>query len=372
MNYDMGELVNYNAQAPYGIPTGTYQLKSRNDWPNWYIQLTWHAKLRDVWDIVDPDAPNAPGMHDGAPQLPLMSSVHDHGAAEQHFASSTIDDRPPARSTRSQSTQPIDNSTPHGTTTPSSIDAYNQELARYKVRASEWSAKAERLQKLWNWVNATVSPAIISPVMVQLVTTHNTTLQSLVRALRQELAPTLLSTKNQVRSEYRAHLGAAKQGRVAPQDWYQKWSYLYMRAKSYELAEVDGELAVQDFLDALSHRIAPEWARTMHQRIIQDSILGLQTLTLDQVSRVFSGLMHEHTVRSGKDNPGVFATFGNQSDAIQSAPAGHSSSSSSTRGYRCPCKNRNYTHKWKPTECQALETAVRGLSTPPYTLSEQR
>ena len=94
----------------------------------------------------------------------------------------------------------------------------------------------------------------MSPVMVKLVTDNDTTLQALVRALKEELAPTTLSTKNQVRSEYRAHLGAAKQNRVAPQDWYQKWSYLYMRAKSYELSEVDGELAVQDFLDALSHR----------------------------------------------------------------------------------------------------------------------
>jgi hypothetical protein len=41
-----------------------------------------------------------------------------------------------------------------------------------------------------------------------------------------------------------------------------------MRAKLYELAEVDGPLAVQDFLDALSYKIAPEWARTMNQRII--------------------------------------------------------------------------------------------------------
>ena len=349
----MNELVSYSQQALSGIPTGPYQLKSRSDWPNWYIQLTWHAKLRDVWDLVNPDAPNAPGMHDGAPQLPTISS--------------NIDERPPARSTRSQSAQPNEYNTQEA---QSSLEEYHQELAMYKVKASVWAAKAERLQKLWNWVNATVSPAILSPVMVKLVTNNVTTLQALVRALKEELAPTDVSTQNQVRAEYRQHLGAAKQGRTAPQDWYQKWSYLYMRAKSYELAEVDGALAVQDFLDALSHRIAPEWARTMNQRIIQDSILGLETLNLDQVSRVFGGLMHEHTIRSGKDNPGVFATFGNRSDINQGAPNGNTRGSNAS-GYSCPCRRKGMTHRWKPTECRRLETAVKGSSSPPVEVSER-
>ncbi|KAJ4401523.1 hypothetical protein N0V91_007827, partial [Didymella pomorum] len=154
----------------------------------------------------------------------------------------------------------------------------------YKARSSVWAAKAERLQKLWNWVNASVSPTILSPVMVKLVTNKIPTLQSLVKALKEELAPTEASTKNQVRADYRQHLRAAKQGRAAPQDWFQKWSYLYRRAKAYELAEVDGELATQDFLDALSHRIAPEWARTMSQKLIQDTTLGLETFDLEKMS----------------------------------------------------------------------------------------
>ncbi|KAF3027921.1 hypothetical protein E8E11_000005, partial [Didymella keratinophila] len=277
--------------------------------------------------------------------------------------SSILDDRPPAHSTRSQSSQPSELQS-----IQSSMEQWNQELAEYKVQSSSWAAKAERLQKLWNWVNATVSPAILSPVMVKLVARDVTTLQELVRALKEELAPTDVSTQTQVRAEYRQHLGAAKQGRAAPQDWYQKWSYLYMRAKSYELAEVDGPLAVQDFLDALSHRIAPEWARTMNQRIIQDSILGLDSLNLDQVSRVFGGLMHEHTTRAGKDNPGVFATFGNRSDMPNGSPGGNTGSSN-TVGYACPCKPKGKTHRWKPTECRRLETAVRGSSSPPVEMS---
>lgn len=326
----MGELVSYNAQAPSGIPTGHYQLRSRSDWPDWYIQLTWHAQLRDVWDLVNPDAPEAPGIHEGAPQLPTIRSMtEEHGK------------------------QP-------------SLEEYNQELAMYKARSSVWAAKAERLQKLWNWVNASVSPTILSPVMVKLVTNKVTTLQSLVKALKEELAPTEASTKNQVRADYRQHLRAAKQGRAAPQDWFQKWSYLYRRAKAYELAEVDGELATQDFLDALSHKIAPEWARTMSQKLIQDTTLGLETFDLEKVSRIFSGLMHEHTLRAGKDNPGVFATFGNRSDG---APGG-STGSSNPLEFACPCYPKGRTHKWKPTECRRLETAVKGSSSPPIKMSD--
>jgi hypothetical protein len=37
-----------------------------------------------------------------------------------------------------------------------------------------------------------------------------------------------------------------------------------MRAKAHGLSEVEGELAVQDFLDAVSHKIAPEWGRSIY------------------------------------------------------------------------------------------------------------
>jgi hypothetical protein len=100
------------------------------------------------------------------------------------------------------------------------MEQWNQELAEYRVRSSAWAAKAERLQKLWNWVNATVSLAILLLVMVKLVAMDVTTLQQLVRALKEELAPIDVSTQTQVCAEYCQHLGAAKQGRVAPQDWY--------------------------------------------------------------------------------------------------------------------------------------------------------
>jgi hypothetical protein len=67
-----------------------------------------------------------------------------------------------------------------------------------------------------------------------------------------------------------------------------------MRCRAHGLAEVEGELAIQDFLDAVSYKIALEWGRSINQQIIRQGALGLPTDTLEQISRIFGALMHEH------------------------------------------------------------------------------
>lgn len=346
----MNELVTTSSSAP--IPAGAYQLRSPADWPSWFMQLRFNASARGVWELVDPDAKNSLNPLTDAlpvPKYPLTESTPPE-----------LDD-PEAQ--LFHDTDPVDQST------ELAKSQYNHEMIEYKLKASEWAVKGQRVQALWNWVNLTVAQGILSPIQMQLITDGNFNLQELVRSLRQELAPSHASTLNSVRVEYRTHLEAAKQGRITPAAWFEKWSFLYMRAKAYKLPEVTGVLAAQDFLEAVARRMAPDWARTMQQSIIMDSVLGKPELTLDQVSRIFGMLIHEHTIRGNKDNPGIFATFGGRSDDRNN----NNSDKNKDRAPGCPCRQASdRQHRWKPTDCRALEAAVRGNTSPPFEMSNHR
>jgi hypothetical protein len=75
--------------------------------------------------------------------------------------------------------------------------------------------------------------------------------------------------------------------------------------------------------------------------------------------------MHKHTLRAGKDNLGVFATFRNWSDG---APRG-SIGSLNLLEFACPCYPKGRTYKWKLTKCRRLKTAVKGSSSLPIKIS---
>ncbi|KAF1935040.1 hypothetical protein EJ02DRAFT_416381, partial [Clathrospora elynae] len=227
------------------------------------------------------------------------------------------------------------------------------QLAEYRADTSDWASKATRLQHMWTWVNATVDPQLLAPAMMTLVEQKKSTLQALIKALRTELAPTSISTINLVRAQYRAHLQKAKQGRVNPESWYAEWHSLYAKAKAYKIADIEGLLAVQDFLDALAPKLSPEWARTMHQSVVQSEVLGITPLTLHEVAKIFSALLQEHKLRASNQSTGIFATLGN--------PAPEPSASNPKRP--CPCGK----HKWPATECRKLQTALTGK---PLTLTD--
>ncbi|KAF1938447.1 hypothetical protein EJ02DRAFT_437090, partial [Clathrospora elynae] len=207
------------------LPTGQYVLKEHSQWPNWYIQLQFHALSKGIWKEIDPDEKEAVPVYSDAPTRP---------------------NRP---------------------TDTAQTEQYKMQLAEYRADTSNWASKATHLQHMWTWVNATVDPQLLAPAMMTLVEQKKLTLQALIKALRTELAPTSISTINLVRAQYRAHLQKAKQGRVNPESWYTKWHSLYAKAKAYKITDIDGLLAVQDFLDALAPKLSPEWAQTMHQSV---------------------------------------------------------------------------------------------------------
>ena len=123
------------------------------------------------------------------------------------------------------------------------------------------------------------------------------------------------------------------------------------RVRTYRLPEIEGFLAVKDFLDAISVRLAPDWGAQQLAEVIVAKELDDLIRTLDQFGRAFEALIQYVTFSS--NNRGVFATFSGRSDKRSEA-----------RGYICPCKEtRDERHPWKPIDCSILEFAVCRTST---------
>jgi len=54
-----------------------------------------------------------------------------------------------------------------------------------------------------------------------------------------------------------------------------------VRARAYKIPNVEGSLAVRDFLDAVSEKLAPNWGRSQLIQIIGNNELGIPSKTLD-------------------------------------------------------------------------------------------
>lgn len=76
--------------------------------------------------------------------------------------------------------------------------------------------------------------------------------------------------------------------------------------KAYENPEVQGELAAKYFLFALFKKMAPEWANHQAAQPIQNDIIGVPTLSLEQLGKVFAGILHENELRGLNNLSGPF------------------------------------------------------------------
>ena len=121
------------------------------------------------------------------------------------------------------------------------------------------------------------------------------------------------------------------------------------RARAYKIPDVEGSLAIRDFLDAVSEKLAPDWGRAQLIQIIGNDELGIPNKTLDQYGNWFSALAHESSTRSNSRALAIFATLGS------------GSSSGSGAGHSCPC-NPSRPHNWTPEDCWILQLAITGVT----------
>jgi hypothetical protein len=193
-------------------------------------------------------------------------------------------------------------------------------------------------------VRRTVEPALLQPHLELLIAQKKLSLQNVVRALRDDFQPSRDNTKEQVREDYRRILERAKLGSQNVGVWINDWSQALARAQTYQVPEVEGYLAVKDFLQAISHKYSPGWGGQQLALVIQSQTLGEPIRTLKEYGRIFHALVEEG--QGGKSF--VFASLGSRTDP----------------GHSCPCKeSRTEKHPWQPVDCSMLELAITGATT---------
>jgi CRISPR/Cas system Type II protein with McrA/HNH and RuvC-like nuclease domain len=103
---------------------------------------------------------------------------------------------------------------------------------------------------------------ILRSLQTKLLINNDTTLKGLIRKLKETLNPTRKDAVKKARKDYRNHLTNA--GRAQnPRNWVLQWKTLYLTAKSYQMKEMEGSLAVTDFLVAVRKKMAPNWAHNL-------------------------------------------------------------------------------------------------------------
>jgi hypothetical protein len=107
-----------------------------------------------------------------------------------------------------------------------------------------------------------MNKAILRFLQIKLLINNDTTLKGLIRKLKKTLSSTREDAVEKARKDYRNHLTNAERAQN-PRDWVLQWKTLYLTAKSYQIEEVEGFLAVTDFLVAIRKKVAPNWAHNL-------------------------------------------------------------------------------------------------------------
>jgi hypothetical protein len=81
-------------------------------------------------------------------------------------------------------------------------------------------------------------------------------LKGLIRKLKEILSSIKEDAVEKARKDYRNHFTNAGKAQN-PRNWVQQRKNLYLIAKSYQVREVEGSLAVTDFLVAVRKKMAP-------------------------------------------------------------------------------------------------------------------
>ena len=333
-------------------------LSSRSDWPLWFKTLQFESSIRGVWDLINPDAVDVPMISSTAPKP--YNTMMEHILklnAERALAVAEWDHADPI----TRGNKPNDQEAQEKDVRL----RYEHDMAKYNIAYKEWSITSARYAHVYNWVRETVSDDLLGSTISTVLYSGEVSLQGLIRDLRDQLAPTSLSVVSSARKEYRAVLKRASQGRINPNTWIKEWRNVYTTAKLYKIPDIEGTVAIIDFLDAVS-KLAPSWASKELADVVTADELGLPSKTLDQYGRVFMALLHENSNRSsGKSAPpAFFATLGHRSDDYEGKSRSRSRSAN-REDKACPCKKKEGTkwkHTWEPQDCARLELAITGSS----------
>ncbi|RYO84493.1 hypothetical protein DL764_009325 [Monosporascus ibericus] len=191
-------------------------LKDRFSYPNWFLSLRFNALSRGVWHLIDPDAPDV-DRSTGPRKLPSLEEYtaeanaqrkKQHAQALVQWQNSHID-------LEQRSPTP---EAPKELQAADLKEQYNTDFKRLAANFREEAREASRIDAKYNniqtWISATVESQILRNAQTTLVIQGKTTIQDLLRELRDQLAPSQLSTITTVREEYRKALCLAEVGHM--------------------------------------------------------------------------------------------------------------------------------------------------------------
>ncbi|KAI1097625.1 hypothetical protein F4804DRAFT_159053 [Jackrogersella minutella] len=240
---------------------------------------------------------------------------------------------------------------------------YDHLISVHSARAKETRQTEGNVALVEQLNTRSVSPEIVRPVHTKLMSLFSdtrTTIKMTVRQLRDDMKPLDLVTQIGIRDDYRKVLQQARLPGVKPDSWLSTYLLAYRQAEHSNIPDVQGTLAVQDFLEAVAVRIAPQWAMIQLQKLIEKDQLGERVNTIEQLCSALSGWIDREP--RTKLNP----PFSALSEGSGSYYGGVGSSGAPRREryeYSCPCLNtREETHKWSPETCGVLQFAITGKS----------
>ncbi|PMD67167.1 uncharacterized protein K444DRAFT_606094 [Hyaloscypha bicolor E] len=268
------------------LPVSDIRLTNRRSFPAWYAELKINSTFRNVWHLVNPDTPEAPHLLSADPPPPLtIDQMIEQSNIERNtsLAIWDADGRPEAeKGARLRAPRP----------------------ARFDDIKEEYSfrLKDSRYQNIWDWVRRTVEPALLVPHLELLVSQQRLSLQNV---------------------DYNRILDRGRIGRESPIAWINDWYQALVRAQTYRVAEVEGFLAIKDFL------------QVQLALVIEANALG----------EIFEALIQQNE----RSSLAIFASLAGRSDS---------------QGHSYPCKEtRAEKHPWKPVNCSILELATTGSCT---------
>lgn len=144
-----------------------------------------------------------------------------------------------------------------------------------------------------------------------------------------------------IQSEYREILHHTSG--MDPLRWYGEWHKAYIHTRARNLPEIQGQLAIQDFLVAAS-KFSLNWAN----RQLEDlSLKARESQSLEQIAHTFAA-QQQQKITINRAAPGIFAFRNQGSDALRSIQ------------YVCPYqKQPSDPHPSNPTQYEKLHKGIR-------------
>ncbi|KAI0600140.1 hypothetical protein F4775DRAFT_548148 [Biscogniauxia sp. FL1348] len=268
-------------------------------WSEWYFQYRRRARAYGITDYVDPETTN---------HLTL---------------------REPPQPSRAQIA-----------TSLKVADPFNADvIERYKILVEEWKPayqeyllRRKAVQELEIWVASTVDIGLLRIA-------GDGDLYTTVKALKEKVSYTAVQEKNEARRRYQAAL--CNTG-IPVETWYRDWETARIEAKRLSIPEVQGELAMETFLDAVV-RMAPSWSEHIRVRIQLESEIGSgsQPYSLETLGKLF--IRFSRDSHDGKSFQ--FTTLGGRKPPRVD----------------CACGRR---HSFQPKDCNVVSWAILGKATP--------